>query len=270
MAGVISGVIINLWTCLQLDDVRCDYTIALELYNRDGTCPICTKGYSEEYFNKYLPLTVGPRRTGVRKEDLSLTVKSMVEGFSNTLQETVGGVIELEAKITQISKTQTELDEKIQAVCDAEAELKAKEEQLEKELKDNEERLEREREKVEEDRKRLQEEIQRMSEMNTIKETRVKLDVGGHVYTTSTLTLTKDQESMLAAMFSGRHSIQREDDGSYFIDRDGTHFRYILNYLRDGGFNDGALPTDRGILSEILTEAKYYQLDGLVALLLSV
>ena len=54
---------------------------------------------------------------------------------------------------------------------------------------------------------------------------------------------------MLAVMFSGRHQLKRESDGSYFIDRDGTHFRYILNYLRDGGFKPGTLPTDRLVLN---------------------
>jgi len=39
---------------------------------------------------------------------------------------------------------------------------------------------------------------------------------------------------MLSAMFSGRHNVTKDEDGRYFIDRDGTHFRYILNYLRDG------------------------------------
>jgi len=30
---------------------------------------------------------------------------------------------------------------------------------------------------------------------------------------------------MLAAMFSGRHNIEQDEkDGSYFIDRDSTHF----------------------------------------------
>ncbi len=67
----------------------------------------------------------------------------------------------------------------------------------------------------------------------------IKLDVGGHLYTTSILTLTKDPDSMLAVMFSGRHSLVQEQDGSYFLDRDGTHFRYILNFLRDGGFKEG-------------------------------
>ena len=114
----------------------------------------------------------------------------------------------------------------------------------------------------------LQEEIQLMSEVNKIQDARIKLDIGGHIYATSILTLTKDPQSMLAAMFSGRHSVKKEEDGSYFIDRDGTHFRYILNYLRDGGFKDGTLPGD--ILTELQTEAEYYQLSGLVDLIQSI
>ena len=38
--------------------------------------------------------------------------------------------------------------------------------------------------------------------------------------------------SILHAMFSGRFDTKPDKDGTYFIDRDGTHFRYILNYLR--------------------------------------
>ena len=35
-------------------------------------------------------------------------------------------------------------------------------------------------------------------------------------------------------MFIGRHALTQVADDSYFIDRESTHFRYILNYLRDG------------------------------------
>jgi len=45
------------------------------------------------------------------------------------------------------------------------------------------------------------------------------------VYTTSMLTLTREKDSMLAAMFGGRHEVMKEEDGCVFIDRDGTHFR---------------------------------------------
>ena len=250
----------NIWSRLQVVDVSSTHTIALEVCRTDGTWhtsgPVFTREYSNEYFENYLPFIEGPLHPGSGEEDLSMTVKSMFAGFNSTLQATVGGVIELDAKMKQVSKNQKEIDERIGVIYENEKELSAKEEQLE-----------RERRKLEEDRKKLQQEIECMFEMNKITENRVKLDVGGHHYATSTSTLTRDQDSMLAAMFSGRHSIQREEDGNYFIDRDGTHFRYILNYLRDGGFKDETLPTGRGILNELLTEAEYYQLSGLSTLL---
>lgn len=63
----------------------------------------------------------------------------------------------------------------------------------------------------------------------------VRLSVGGVHFETSIDTLCRgDPDSMLSAMFSGRHNVTKDEDGRYFIDRDGTHFRYILNYLRDG------------------------------------
>jgi hypothetical protein len=62
-------------------------------------------------------------------------------------------------------------------------------------------------------------------------------------------------------MFSGRHSIKIEEDGSSFIDRDGEHFKLILNYLRDG-----KLPSDLSshIREALAAEAEYYRLEDLV------
>ena len=56
----------------------------------------------------------------------------------------------------------------------------------------------------------------------------VKLNVGGVLYKTSLTTLVKDTNSMLAAMFSGRFELKLDEDGSYFIDRDGELFRYCM------------------------------------------
>ena len=67
--------------------------------------------------------------------------------------------------------------------------------------------------------------------------------------------------SMLHAMFSGRFDTKPAEDGSYFIDRDGTHFRYILNYLRTGQL---IVPKDEIIREELLAEAEFFQVEGMI------
>ena len=69
-------------------------------------------------------------------------------------------------------------------------------------------------------------------------------------------------------MFSGRFDTKSSEDGSYFIDRDGTHFRYILNYLRTGQL---IVPEDElvRIRGELLAEAEFYQVEGLIKALTS-
>ena len=89
----------------------------------------------------------------------------------------------------------------------------------------------------------------------------VKLNVGGKRFTTSLQTLARDPNSMLAAMFSGRHEVETTEDGSFFIDRDGTYFRFILNYLRNGEL---ILPEGVTFLAELEAEAKFYQVQGLL------
>ena len=66
---------------------------------------------------------------------------------------------------------------------------------------------------------------------------------------------------MLHAMFSGKFDSKPSEDGSYFIDRDGTHFRYILNYLRTGQL---VVPEDNIVRRELLTEAEFYQVEGII------
>ena len=89
----------------------------------------------------------------------------------------------------------------------------------------------------------------------------VKLNVGGHYFTTSLQTLTKDPNSMLAAMFSGKFEMEPRGDGAFFIDRDGTHFRFILNFLRTGKLT---LPDGATFLKELAEEAEFYQIQGIL------
>ena len=55
------------------------------------------------------------------------------------------------------------------------------------------------------------------------------------------------------------------NDNEYFIDRDPTHFRYILNYIRNN--KHCVLPTDPSIRKELSIEANFYELHDLVTLL---
>ncbi|GAB2230250.1 hypothetical protein Drorol1_Dr00014508 [Drosera rotundifolia] len=90
----------------------------------------------------------------------------------------------------------------------------------------------------------------------------VLLNVGGKKFCTTVDTLTqREPDSMLAAMFSGRHTINQDSEKGYvFVDRDGEHFRHVLNWLRDG-----VVPKLKDSeYSELLREAEYYQLLGFI------
>merc|ERR1712176_1412410 len=99
------------------------------------------------------------------------------------------------------------------------------------------------------------------------KNNRIIINVGGSMYETTLNTLSTDQNSMLSAMFSGRFKIERDENGSIFIDRDPTHFRHVLNFLRDGIDylkHGGLLQQSDVVLMELLQEAKYYSIRPLV------
>jgi hypothetical protein len=72
-----------------------------------------------------------------------------------------------------------------------------------------------------------------MEDAHTFQNSTIVLSVGGHRFETSRQTLTSVSGTYLASMFSGRFPLTPNAEGAYFIDRDGAHFRHILNFLRD-------------------------------------
>jgi hypothetical protein len=92
----------------------------------------------------------------------------------------------------------------------------------------------------------------------------IKLNVGGIKYETTLNTITSDTDSMLANMFSGRHPMKLNDDGYYFIDRDGDIFKYVVKYLRDKKLNIDDI--DILTIKNIKDEAEYFQIEGLIEL----
>lgn len=89
----------------------------------------------------------------------------------------------------------------------------------------------------------------------------VSLNVGGSVYRTSLSTLRRYPDSMLGAMFRGDLPTVRDKQGNYFIDRDGTLFRYILNFLRT---SELTLPCDFKETELLRKEADFYQIEPLL------
>ncbi|KAI8333264.1 hypothetical protein EDC96DRAFT_20125 [Choanephora cucurbitarum] len=92
-----------------------------------------------------------------------------------------------------------------------------------------------------------------------------KLNVGGQLFETSLSTLRKDPNSMLANMFGENSKIMPDADNSYFIDRDSTYFRLVLNYLRDLQIPTGII-NDHKVMDELMQEARFYKLYDLLRL----
>jgi len=92
----------------------------------------------------------------------------------------------------------------------------------------------------------------------------VRLNVGGRFFQTTVDTLV-NQESMFSAMMSGRMDLITDEEGWILIDRDGSHFEHILNFLRDGTLNLDMLSDKE--LHAILAEANFYSIGVLVQML---
>jgi hypothetical protein len=65
----------------------------------------------------------------------------------------------------------------------------------------------------------------------------------------------------LCRYVSGRFKLAPEADGTYFIDRDGSHFRLVLNFLRDlGSVKLSSAVMAQRERQELVVEARFYGL----------
>jgi len=85
----------------------------------------------------------------------------------------------------------------------------------------------------------------------------IELNVGGKIFMTYSNQVLLSFLSIQPPLFDSQRRI--------FIDRDPTHFRWILTYLRDRKID--SRPEDYFHLLELIIEAKHYQLAELVKLL---
>ena len=92
----------------------------------------------------------------------------------------------------------------------------------------------------------------------------IVLNVGGIKYETTASTLKNYDNSFFVKMFSGNFSLEPSKDGSYFIDRSGKYFEYILDYLRNGIVNIQPTNDQYFILQHLFAESNYYGIEPLV------
>jgi len=72
-----------------------------------------------------------------------------------------------------------------------------------------------------------------MKRSASVARTKIKLDIGGKIFSTSKSTLMAFEGSYFHAMLSSGHW-QPDEDGTYFIDRNPKFFGLILDFMRTG------------------------------------
>ena len=93
----------------------------------------------------------------------------------------------------------------------------------------------------------------------------ITLDVGGDKFYTDMRTLERHPDSIFPLLVQ-----KLRPRITVFIDRDSKHFRFILNYMRQGEevFRGTALRgKDHYDLEEMICDARYYKLNGFMKLL---
>eukprot|EP00047_Mylnosiga_fluctuans_P019343 m.81576 g.81576 ORF g.81576 m.81576 type:complete len:1034 (+) comp8083_c0_seq2:25-3126(+) len=113
--------------------------------------------------------------------------------------------------------------------------------------------------KLDEDRHRFEEEKAAMQRLHRAQQEKVKLDIGGHKYSTARSTLTSIPGTLFDTILSGQSEFDAdEDDGSFFLDRDGRLFHHFLAFLRDPATFEP--PADIAVCKELLREAEFYKI----------
>lgn len=87
---------------------------------------------------------------------------------------------------------------------------------------------------------------------------KIKLDVGGKVYSTTKTNLLKWEGSYFYAMLSSG-KWQPDNDGCYFLDMNHKHFDVIMDYLRSGELTLDGL--DSRAINKIIKNLDYLQVN---------
>ena len=180
------------------------------------------------------------------------------EVLRDNLLETVNASVQA-ARVKAEEERARLLTEAKEAAAKVTEDAKGEVEEMKRRVLEQRAALEAERAALEAERAALEAEKASMESAHTFQQSNIKLNIGGHRFETSVQTLTSLQDTYFASMFSGRFALTPGDDSSYFIDRDGTHFLPILNFLRDPtSYTAASLDMTETQRKALEVEAKFY------------
>lgn len=95
--------------------------------------------------------------------------------------------------------------------------------------------------------------------------TKIKLNIGRKKYHVTRETLLAVDGTFFSNFFSGRWNTKVDDKGYIHVDRDGTHYNYIFNYLREG--DKAVLPMEEDVRRLLRHEAEFLGMEKLIKML---
>lgn len=183
--------------------------------------------------------------------------------------------------VTKVRSVENGYEEKEKALQQKSEELNRRQQQFEQEKQLERENLKKEsdhhnykmsweREALKKEQEAFREAQKQGAEIADAQEP-VTVEVGGEKFRTELRTLAKCTGSVFPMLVQGVMQKRQENgrnqrDPYIFIDRDGRHFRFILNYLRQGKqvMQGSAMRNqDKYTLNEILAEVQYYKISEL-------
>ena len=175
-------------------------------------------------------------------------------------------VKELEGREAQVALNLEKLEEEKKSFEQA---MEIDRQKMQREYGEHTYRMKWERENFEQEKREFYEAQSRGSEMSAQQDI-VTVEVGGEKFRTLIHTLAKCRGSVFPKLVTPLNETKAKRDPYIFIDRDGRHFRFILNYLREGE-KVMRWPAMRNVdlctLNEIIDEVSYYKIAGLEKLL---
>jgi len=118
------------------------------------------------------------------------------------------------------------------AINEEEQRLQAERSAVEKERETGLSAVEAARSVLEAERAAYEAEKQRVAALTGGLSSIVKLNVGGEEVETLRSTFLSQRGSLLESMFSGKHPVETDQSGRYFLDRDPETFKLLISFMR--------------------------------------